>query len=224
MSLLAQHIVFIMLISSPDIPASIENAVIAHYDPMLKGRVESYTIDIRRVPRIKIKDFTILGTRGDDNTEVPRGTRLCWVDIATNGQKRSLGITVKIETVEKCPIAINDIRSRTLINDELIEWRPVSTAGFGSTRIPDKEELYNLRTKVNIRAGTVLSMNRLSKVPAIDVGDYLDIVSRSNSVEIIAPGKALQDGFIDQKIRVENLSNGKRLQAKVVSNGRVILE
>ncbi len=214
----------ITLIGTPDRSHEIQSYVKAYYDSLLTGKVVSYEITMKRCPRMAADRFRIEGIRGDDNSAIPRGTRLCWVDVSANGKMKAVPVTLMIKTFERLPVARCDIQPRTVLSDSLIEWRVMASDNLGATRFPTADEIDGLWTKVRITAGRVLTMPRLAPVPSVEIGKELTLVVRNGLVEVKTRGRALEDGYTGQKINVMIKANRKKLKGMVEADGLVIVE
>ena len=72
-----------------------------------------------------------------------------------------------------------------------------------------------------IKAGQVIQVRLLKGVEAIRRGQAVQIVANTGPVEVTVPGTAMQNGAIDDVIRVKNTSTGKIITARVTSAGTV---
>ena len=212
------------LVSATDRSHEIQSYVKAYYDSLLTGKVVSYEITMKRCPRVSTDRFRIIGIHGDENDTIPRGTRLCWVDVSANGKVKTIPVTLMIKTVERLPIARCDIPPRTALSDSLIEWRVMALDNLGAARILTEHEIDGLWTKVRITAGSVLTMPRLAPVPSVEIGEELTLVVRNGLVEVKTRGRALEDGYTGQIISVMIKENKKKLKGMVKADGKVVVE
>jgi len=72
-----------------------------------------------------------------------------------------------------------------------------------------------------VKAGQVIQARLLKGVEAIRRGQAVQIVANTGPVEVTVPGTAMQNGAIDDVIRVKNASTGKVITARVTSAGTV---
>ena len=72
-----------------------------------------------------------------------------------------------------------------------------------------------------VKAGQVIQARLLKGVEAIRRGQAVQIVANTGPVEVTVPGTAMQNGAIDDVIRVKNTSTGKVITARVTSAGTV---
>lgn len=60
-----------------------------------------------------------------------------------------------------------------------------------------------------IAGGSILTNQQLLGVQAVQRGQMVTLVAESDGISIKMAGRALNDGFVNQRIKVENLSSGK---------------
>ncbi len=75
-----------------------------------------------------------------------------------------------------------------------------------------------------VRRGRTLDPGMLSAATTIRRGEQVNIVASLGGIEARMRGKALSPGAVGELIRVENLSSGKELQARIVSAGTVAVD
>jgi len=212
------------LISVTDRNGEIQSAVEAHYSSILAGKVVGYEISLKRCPQVKGSRFFIEGVRGDEDTPIPRGARLCWVDATVDGRTKTIPVTVKIETVERLPVAKCDIPPRTTLNDSLVEWRVMASDKLGAARFPTVDRIRGFWTKVRIPCGSIITMPRLAPIPAVAIGEGVTLVVRNGLVEVRTSGYALEDGQMGQMIKVMTTSSRKKLKGIIEAAGLVAVE
>ena len=217
-------IMTLLATAGPAASADIETAVQNYYSELLNDRVIHWEIEFKRCTEIKTPRYDITDVRGEDEISIPRGTRLCWVDVVEDGRRNSLPVTLKINTVEELPIARFDIPPRTALCDSLIEWRIINSNELGATTFPARNDIRGLWSKVRISAGNVIISPRVDRIPSVAIGDDVILIARSGKVEVKTVGKALGDGYIGDQIQVMNEFNGKRLKGVVENAGMVLIE
>lgn len=78
--------------------------------------------------------------------------------------------------------------------------------------ISDENLLIGSRSKRNIRGGLPLS---LSQICMVCKGDNVTIIAQVGSLKIKTTGIALEDGTLDEQVRVQNKKSGKVVNARV---------
>jgi flagella basal body P-ring formation protein FlgA len=195
-----------------------------YYSGVLSGRVISYRLDIRRLPELK-PGMEIVRLHGEENRdEPPRGSRICWIEVSEHGRKRDLPVTLIVSPVERVPVARTDIQPRTLFTNDMFSWEDVSTQNFGASHFATREELNSCWAKVRIPQGAVLTAKRMAPIPIVTLGQPLKMILRVGQIEVVAEGKALEDGRQGELIRVINMVNDAKMRARVESKGVVVVE
>lgn len=195
-----------------------------YYAALLKPRVVSYDLEIRRLPELKA-GMEFVAIHGEEKrSEPPRGARVCWIKVRDKDRFKDLPATVTIKPIERVPVAVVEIPPRTPISPDLFEIQELPTYSFGATHIPTPQELNGVWSKVRIPAGSVFSERRITPIPAVVVGQPLKIVFRLGQIEAVAEGKALEDGRIGEKIRVLNLVSGFKCRGRIESDNYVSVE
>ncbi len=116
----------------------------------------------------------------------------------------------------KTDIAVNQQLTPPLL---LLKRAEISRLSRGF--VTDPGQLLNQRSLRRIRAGKVISPQQLQHPFLINRGDEVIIRASSETFVATMKGKALQNGKRGDRITIENLSSGKRVQAKVTDEGVV---
>lgn len=84
------------------------------------------------------------------------------------------------------------------------------------------EEVLNFELKRPLPQGKVLTPQLLTPPLLVRKNDEVTIsAGRKQQFEVRVSGIALQDGRLNQQIRVENLSSGRKIKARVIGRGMV---
>jgi len=219
-------LLFLILVAAatPAPAGDLEAAVQDYYGALLTDKVLSWEMEFKRCPELPSGNCRIVGMRGENELSIPRGTRLCWVDVQNEGKTKSMPVTVKITTVEEIPLARIDIPPRTVLTDSLIEWRVMTSTDLGSTSFPARTDVKSLWSRVRIPSGNILTMPRLEPVPAVAMGDEVTLISRSGSVEVKTTGQALEDGYMGDIIKVKSEFNNRKLKGLIEAGRRVVVQ
>lgn len=70
-------------------------------------------------------------------------------------------------------------------------------------------------------AGAVINDSVLAMPQVIKQGDLVSLVARNGNIEVMTTGRALQNGSVNQFIRVQNLQSKKMLSGKVIDSHTV---
>ena len=211
-----------LLAAVPDHSAEFSAAAVAHYDSLLTGRAVSWQVEVKRCPAVYGSAVEIL--RVEEGRGIPRGTRLCWVAAMVDGRERRVPVTLMVRPVEWLPVARRDIAARESVGDSLVSWQMRESAKLGAARTPERGAIGNLRARVRIAAGEVLTMSRLEPIPEVTIGGAVTLVHSRGAMEIRMAGRALEDGYPGERILVVNTASSRRLRGTVGVGGLVYVE
>jgi len=111
-------------------------------------------------------------------------------------------------------------RGHLLSADDLVaEQRDVTRLVSGY--VSRKEELVGRRLKSQLLAGRILTPRLLQADIAIRRGQSVTLIVRSGDISIQMGGKALMDGAVSQRIKVENTNSGRVVEGIVRSREHV---
>lgn len=118
------------------------------------------------------------------------------------------------------------VAARTLPRGHLLTTADLVTEERDVTRlasgyVSSKDELVGQRLKSQLLAGRILTPKLLQADKAIRRGQSVTLVIRSGDISIQMGGKALVDGAIGQRIRVENSNSGRVVEGVVRSQEHV---
>ena len=80
---------------------------------------------------------------------------------------------------------------------------------------------HNQQLTRRLQAGDVITPQSLQAATLIRRGDRIQIIASNQGFEISMPGEALENGTLNQQIRVKNLSSGKTVHGIVSGNTTV---
>lgn len=99
--------------------------------------------------------------------------------------------------------------------DVVMELRDVSM--FRSGYLSSVDELVDQRLKRQVEAGRVITPSMLAADKLIRRGQAVTLVVRNDQINIHMAGRALADGVLNQRIRVENTNSGRVVEGIVRS-------
>jgi len=133
----------------------------------------------------------------------------------------SIYVPVTIELKMKIVIASRELARGTLITagDIRLEEREVSHLHRGFFVQPGR--LIGMHLEKGLHENDVVSPRQLTAPQTIKRGSQVTILGRIGALKVRMEGKALADGTIGQRIRVQNKSSKRRVEAMVVAPGIV---
>lgn len=143
-----------------------------------------------------------------------------------NGERlnKSILVPVKVRTFENVVSAKEGIGGGSVIGKEDLIVERKETTTLGNKIIYNIDDAIGKKAKISIKKGDVLKSNILENVPVIQRGEFVTIAVSKGDVFVKAPGKAMQDGNMDDFIRVLNLSSNENIIAQVNGNSLVIIK
>lgn len=124
------------------------------------------------------------------------------------------------------PIVVSKtiIRNSEALNSENCSLQEREISPFRLTGYyEDLQSLNRLRARGYIPPGMVISHNHTQEPFVVNSGENINLIRETPSVKVSIRAKALENGREQQWIRVENLSNRKIIQARVLRPGEVSL-
>ena len=133
----------------------------------------------------------------------------------------SIYVPVSIKLKMKIVIANRELARGTLITagDIRLEEREVSLLRRGFFEQP--ERLIGMHLKKSLREKDVISPRQLTAPQTIKRGSQVTILGQVGSLKVRMEGKALADGAVGQRIKVQNKSSNRRIEAMVIAPGIV---
>jgi len=152
----------------------------------------------------------------------PRGLLAFKVALFNEGQEIETGqIRVKIAYFENVLIATDRIGRHQLINNENCMAKRMEITSLTARPLTSENSLADLRSKRDIRKGQILSSGSTEKIPTILSGQGVSILYKSTILEISAKGKAMESGYVGEKIRIKNEQSKKIITGIIVDSETV---
>lgn len=152
----------------------------------------------------------------------PRGLLALKVALFNVGQKIETGqIRVKIAYFENVLVATDRIRRHQLINNENCTAKRMEITSLTARPLTSENSLADLRSKRDIRNGQILSSGSTEKIPTILSGQGVSILYKSTILEISAKGKAMESGYVGEKIRIKNEQSKKIITGIIIDSETV---
>lgn len=118
------------------------------------------------------------------------------------------------------------VLARSLPRGHLLTAADLDVSKQDVSRLPggylqDTAVAIGQRLKQTMRAGSILSPSALAARTLVKRGQTVILSAESSAISIRMTGKALMDGAMNQRIRVENLTSGRIVEGLVRSAERV---
>ncbi len=113
-------------------------------------------------------------------------------------------------------VPVADIAKGEVIKDSMLELKEIRLNRVKDTNIISADKLIGKQAKKKLKAGKLVSDRDIGDVVVIKRGDLLTSVYKKKGLQITAQVTALEDGYKDQIIEVENTKSTKKFTARVV--------
>jgi flagella basal body P-ring formation protein FlgA len=151
-----------------------------------------------------------------------RNTGRVSVGVRCDGAKPwSLYLTAQVRLFGKVAVAAREIPRGQSIRPADLRLQRMDLTKLRRGYFPDIGELLGKRAKRRLPPGRALAPNLVEMPPAVTRGSRVSIVAQVGGIEARMPGTALAHGREGERIRVENLTTERELEARVVSAGVV---
>ncbi len=116
--------------------------------------------------------------------------------------------------------------AQTIAKDSVIQADDLllgstSLSTLNRSVITDPKRIIHQRAQRQIRQGQLVAPERVSEPFIIQRGDKVIMEAKGEDFAASMAGIALENGFVNQQIRVRNSSSGKVIKAVVVQHGKV---
>lgn len=152
----------------------------------------------------------------------PLGPFTIEVTITHQGETIERGqVRLRINEFEEALVALDPIGRHELLSADQFELKRMDVTSLREQPVTSPDQIDEQRSRRNLRRGTILTTGAMEPVPDIEVGGEVTIFCQDTWGIITVPGKALQDGWSGDRIRVKNLASNKIVEAEVTADGRV---
>jgi len=154
-----------------------------------------------------------------------RGTKITArtiVGVRCSGEKPwKIYVPVNVIVTDKVYVAARTLPRGHLLGEADLVEEERDVTRLVSGYISDKQQLVGQRLKSQLLAGRILTPRLLKADVAIRRGQSVTLIIRSGDISIQMGGKALTDGAVSQRIRVENTNSGRIVEGIVRSREHV---
>ena len=141
-----------------------------------------------------------------------------------SGQIRTLSTSVDILFFEDVLIAKDKIKRNELLSRSDFEFARIEVSKLVGDPVSDLASLDGMRATKTIPEGKILVENMMEPVPVVEKGERVRIVYESGNLKIESYGIAKKDAIEGEMVEVKNTSSGKKVYARAVSDGLVMVE
>ncbi|MGB5468246.1 MAG: flagellar basal body P-ring formation chaperone FlgA [Sedimenticolaceae bacterium] len=144
------------------------------------------------------------------------------VGVRCNGAKPwKIYVPVHVALIDRVVVSRRPLVKGQTLRDADLTLSEADTSELRKAYFSRIEDVVGLRAKRSVASGTTLHAGLLQRAQLIKRGGQVEIVAISGGLQVRMRGKALADGSLGDRIRVENLSSGRVVSGTVVSSGVV---
>jgi flagella basal body P-ring formation protein FlgA len=111
-----------------------------------------------------------------------------------------------------------------IIGQNDIEWREQEVSRDLVGYVTDELKIIGKEARKHLRSGNPLRSSDLISPQIIDRGQPVDLVARSSGLVVNMQGKALANGAEGDRLLVQNMSSGKKVEGLVLAGGTVLIQ
>jgi len=171
-----------------------------------------------------------------DNLKIPKGVpyKISWIGTPRAGsnsallifdQGKGLSSVIRlwgyVEVKISVPTLKRDLPPKSLISEEDLAFEKLELSKLPHDVLLNKESIVGKETRSGLKAGSILRASYLSEPVLIKRNQVVEIVAKGKNLLVRAKGVALENGRLNELIRVKNLSSNKVIQGKVAGEGLV---
>jgi flagellar basal body P-ring formation protein FlgA len=144
------------------------------------------------------------------------------VGVRCDGERRwSIYVPVRVSHSREVVVLIHSVARDQTLSENDVSTMFAEVGQLGAGFFTREEEVIGQRMRRSAAAGTILSPVLVDRPPMIARGDRVTLVSGHRGIAVRAPGEALSNGHLGERLRVRNLSSGKVVEGMVRGSGHV---
>lgn len=146
--------------------------------------------------------------------------------IVPHGGGRSVAIVAEVRLRLRRPVLVarQRMEAGTVIEPSLLALEVRDVGVPVPPDAPDPGSLGGWRTRRTLEAGEPVAVRDLIPPAGARAGETIVLTAKARGMTITVEGRALTAGRIGDRILVESLWNGKRIEARLIGAGRAVAE
>ena len=178
----------------------------------------------RRLPDLSVYNS---GYRTDvrlQNHKMKLGYQTLWVDLLKKGRLvKRVPVSLEISIDRQVVVASQKIKRHQRITSEMVTQAVRRISSDWSGLVVSKQDVIGREAKRMIRAGAVISKDLFRPVPVIHRGDLIKLQVKSSGLTLTTLAYAKEEGNTGETVLVETKQSGKKLKAKILGPGLVVI-
>jgi flagellar basal body P-ring formation protein FlgA len=128
-----------------------------------------------------------------------------------------LYVPVKVVGTTVVVVAAHALVAGTVLTDKDLSVEQRDIVGLPPGYLNDPSIAIGLTAGRGISGGAIVTNQQLLGAQAVQRGQTVTLIADAGGISVRMAGRALSDGFINQRVRVENLSSGKIVEGIATS-------
>ena len=133
-------------------------------------------------------------------------------------------VRATVTTTVELPVLAYAVNRGDIIGQNDIEWREQEVSRDLVGYVTDELKIIGKEARKHLRSGNPLRSSDLISPQIIDRGQTGDLVARSSGLVVNMQGKALANGAEGDRLLVQNMSSGKKVEGLVLAGGTVLIQ
>ncbi len=204
----------------------LEKVVLDYINERMPWQKDETEIEFKNISKDTIKlpeGEVLLKVKENFNTNF-KGNIIVPVEIYVDNKFFKIEpVSLFIKVTKNCFAAKRNIKSKEKLSETDIEIVKKDITYLPDDLILSESEIYNLVTKKAILKGTLLLKSMFETQPLFRKGSRVAVIVKVKNIMVEAEGTAQEDGRAGDLLRVK-LDNGKILEGKVNTEGKIIIE
>lgn len=180
----------------------------------IKVEVEAGRLDERRDYGGRCEGYLTAQLRGNEI----RSSSQVMISCSQQGNQYTLYIPVRVSVLTPALVAARNLTKGNVISPDDLKQVYLNENTNLTTAVSDPNVLVGSRLKRDVRQGEQIRSNGFCVVCK---NDKVNIVARSGALSLKTSGIALQEGNVNESIRVRNIKSDKVISAVVTAPGEV---
>lgn len=135
--------------------------------------------------------------------------------------EKNLSVRVHVDAQADLVVAARQLPAGTVLSADDLQMLKMDLAQAAGYPVTSMQDAVGKKVRIALRSGAVVKSNQLVAVPVVVSGQLVTIVAESGGLRITIAGRAKSSGGTGDLVRVQNLSSGKELPARVVDASTV---
>ena len=186
------------------------------------SRIQDIRISVNRLDRrLKLKQCGVPLTGALSPGSKSQGRTTVNIRCEDTHTPWSIFISASVGVFKPIVVAKNAIHRGALIDQEDIELieKNISSLRFGY--LQSTQHVVGFIAKRNIQPGKILTKRLVQPPKIVHKGQQVTIIANNGQFSVRMMGKALMNGGIGQRIRVQNMRSKRIIEATITSSGQV---